>query len=189
MVTRLPAGQRSNRGSIPGSVKRFSVLQNIQAGSVYHPASYSVGTKGAFPGIKRYQYEAYFSLQWLGQEGMELYFLPLPHMSPCTKTNLTSYHQTKLSTRVQRKCLKDRLEACLYEGSVPILKRNQNSSFCVAIIRGYVLWNSVREWIASLPISYRADLLPEWIYGLSSFFIILFHFVFSACRIYIRFLM
>jgi hypothetical protein len=40
-------------GSIPGSGKIYSLLHCVQSGSVGHPDSLSVGTRGSFPWIKR----------------------------------------------------------------------------------------------------------------------------------------
>jgi hypothetical protein len=37
--------QMSARGSNPGRVNRFSLLQNVQTGSGVHPPSYSMGTR------------------------------------------------------------------------------------------------------------------------------------------------
>jgi hypothetical protein len=41
------------RGSIPGKGKRCSLLHSVQTGSVAHPASYTMGTVGSFPGVNR----------------------------------------------------------------------------------------------------------------------------------------
>jgi hypothetical protein len=40
-------------GSIPGRARDFSLLHNIQTGSGAHPASYTIGTGGSFPGGMR----------------------------------------------------------------------------------------------------------------------------------------
>jgi hypothetical protein len=41
-----------NPGSIPGRVKQFFLLQIAHTGCGAHPGSYSVGTRGTFPGWK-----------------------------------------------------------------------------------------------------------------------------------------
>jgi hypothetical protein len=49
----LWTGQPSNRGSITGRGKVFSSILCAQTASGVHPAFYSLGTGGLFPGIKR----------------------------------------------------------------------------------------------------------------------------------------
>jgi hypothetical protein len=39
-------------GSIPGNV-RFSLLHSVQTDSGAYPASYPIGTRGSFPGVKQ----------------------------------------------------------------------------------------------------------------------------------------
>jgi len=46
----------------------FFFFRNIHTLFVYLPASYSVGTTGVFPGVKRSEREHDYSLQCLGQE-------------------------------------------------------------------------------------------------------------------------
>jgi len=67
-MIRLPAGRPSSHGSIPGRGMSFFFFRNIHTLFVYLPASYSVGTTGVFPGVKRSEREHDYSLQCLGQE-------------------------------------------------------------------------------------------------------------------------
>jgi hypothetical protein len=52
VATRLRVRWLGNRGSIPGRDRDFSCLHNVQTGSGAHPASYSMSTRGFFPGVK-----------------------------------------------------------------------------------------------------------------------------------------
>lgn len=40
-------------GLIPKRVRGFPLLPNVQTGSRAHPASYSVDSRGSFPGVKQ----------------------------------------------------------------------------------------------------------------------------------------
>jgi hypothetical protein len=51
-VTRLSAGYPRNQGSITGKDKIISLLRNVQISSGALPASYTVSTRGCFPGVK-----------------------------------------------------------------------------------------------------------------------------------------
>jgi hypothetical protein len=46
------------RGLIPAEVRDFSLLHSVQTGSWDHPSSYSMGTGGSFPEVKRQEREA-----------------------------------------------------------------------------------------------------------------------------------
>jgi hypothetical protein len=48
----LRAGRPGDRGSIPGGAKDFSFNLCVQTGSGAHPASFTMGTWGPFPGGK-----------------------------------------------------------------------------------------------------------------------------------------
>jgi len=52
VAAELRAGRPKQRGSMSGRSKRLYFHQNVQIGSEAHPASYSVGTGGSFPGCK-----------------------------------------------------------------------------------------------------------------------------------------
>jgi hypothetical protein len=43
---------RSSRVRLPAGAGNFSLLHRVQTGSGAHPASYPVGTRGSFPGVK-----------------------------------------------------------------------------------------------------------------------------------------
>jgi hypothetical protein len=57
-VTRLRAGRRRNRGSIP----EFCLLQSVHTGSEDHPTFYTMGTADSFPGAKAMGREVNHSL-------------------------------------------------------------------------------------------------------------------------------
>lgn len=57
-VTRLRAGRRRNRGSIP----EFCLLQSVHTGSGDHPTFYTMGTADSFPGAKAMGREVNHSL-------------------------------------------------------------------------------------------------------------------------------
>ena len=46
-------GRATNRGMIPGRTNHFSLPWNVQTGSGAHPASYSMGSGGCSPRIRR----------------------------------------------------------------------------------------------------------------------------------------
>jgi hypothetical protein len=50
-----------------------SVLRNVQTGSGIHSATYQVGTRGPFPGIKRPGHESDHTNYYRCQENMGLY--------------------------------------------------------------------------------------------------------------------
>jgi hypothetical protein len=49
-MTRLPAGQPKDHGSIPGIGKILSLFSRVATGSEAHPASYLIYTWDSFPG-------------------------------------------------------------------------------------------------------------------------------------------
>jgi hypothetical protein len=52
---------RGSRFRFPAGAGNFSLHHRVQNGSGAHPASYSVGTRGSFPGVKRPGREADYS--------------------------------------------------------------------------------------------------------------------------------
>jgi hypothetical protein len=42
-----------DKGFHPGREKKFLFSSNVLTGSISHPASYSMGTEGCFPEVKR----------------------------------------------------------------------------------------------------------------------------------------
>jgi hypothetical protein len=49
-------GQLRNQGSIPGRVRGFSVLHNVEIKYGAHLASYPVDTRGSFPEVDELQH-------------------------------------------------------------------------------------------------------------------------------------
>jgi hypothetical protein len=49
---------RSSRVRFPAGAGNFSLHHGVQNGSGAHPASYPMGTRGSFPGVKRLGCEA-----------------------------------------------------------------------------------------------------------------------------------
>jgi hypothetical protein len=58
IATGLGLGDKGGGSSIPGRVKKFSLLQIVQTGSGVHQTSYKMGTGGSFLGVKRQGREA-----------------------------------------------------------------------------------------------------------------------------------
>jgi hypothetical protein len=91
---------RGSRVRFPAEAGNFSLNHCVQNGSRTHPASYSMGTVGSFPGVKRPQREAdhsppssaevkdawsytstpqYVFMAWCSVKAqIQLYLLPLP---------------------------------------------------------------------------------------------------------------
>jgi hypothetical protein len=59
---------------IPAGSGNFSLHHCVQTGSEAHPASYPMGTRGFFPGVRRPEREADLHLQCWYQECVEIYF-------------------------------------------------------------------------------------------------------------------
>jgi hypothetical protein len=49
---------RGSRMRFPAGAGKFSLHHRVQNGSGAHPASYPMGTRGSFPGVKRPKREA-----------------------------------------------------------------------------------------------------------------------------------
>jgi hypothetical protein len=74
IATRLRAGRSDSRVRFPAEAGNFS-LRRIQNGSGAHTASYLIGTRGSFLGVKRPEHEADHSPSYSAEvkEWMELY--------------------------------------------------------------------------------------------------------------------
>jgi hypothetical protein len=77
IATGYGLNDRGSRVRFPARTGNFSLHHRVQNGSGVHPASYPMGTRGCFSGIKRLGYEAHHS-PLVPRSRMRGAILPLP---------------------------------------------------------------------------------------------------------------